>query len=139
MPMMKIAFEQLDENLQRALVCLSVFPPSFKRDAAEAVLGDDCAEALTNLKKRCLIQKQGDRYLIHLLIRSYTKQIGEERQEFGQILADGKQYCLRHFLLLLLRNAQNYWGKNTCKESLKLFNQERVNLEFTLKEVAGGQ
>ena len=139
MPMMKIAFEQLDENLQRALVCLSVFPRSFKRDAAEAVLGDDCAEALTNLKKRCLIQKQGDRYLIHLLIRSYTKQIGEERQEFGQILADGKQYCLRHFLSLLLRNAQNYWGKNTCKESLKLFNDERVNLEFTLKEVAGGQ
>ena len=139
MPMMKIAFEQLDENLQRALVCLSVFPRSFKRDAAEAVLGDDCAEALTNLKKRCLIQKQGDRYLIHLLIRSYTKQIGEERQEFGQILADGKQYCLRHFLSLLLRNAQNYWGKNTCKESLKLFNEERVNLEFTLKEVAGGQ
>ena len=139
MPMMKIAFEQLDQNLQRALVCLSVFPRSFKKDAAETVLDNDCAEALTNLKKRCLIQKQGDRYLIHLLIRSYTKQIGEERQEFGQILADGKQYCLRHFLSLLLRNAQNYWGKDTCEECLKLFNEERVNLEFTLKEVAGGK
>ena len=139
MPMMKIAFEQLDHNLQRALVCLSVFPRSFKKDAAETVLDDNCAEALTNLKKRCLIQKQGDRYLIHLLIRSYTKDIGKQREEFGQILADGKQYYLRHFLSLLLKNAQNYWGKDTCKESLKLFNEERVNLEFTLKEVAGGQ
>ena len=139
MPMMKIAFEQLDQNLQRALVCLSVFPRSFKKDAAETVLGNDCAEALTNLKKRCLIQKQGDRYLIHLLIRSYTKDIGKQRREFAQILADGKHYYLRHFLSLLLRNAQNYWGKDTCEESLKLFNEERVNLEFTLKEVAGGK
>ena len=139
MPMMKIAFEQLDQNLQRALVCLSVFPRSFKKDAAETVLGNNCAEALTNLKKRCLIQKQGDRYLIHLLIRSYTKDIGKQRREFGQILADGKQYYLRHFLSLLLRNAQNYWGKDTYEESLKLFNEERVNPEFTLKEVAGGK
>ena len=139
MPMMKIAFEQLDQNLQRALVCLSVFPRSFKKDAAETVLGDNCAEALTNLKKRCLIQKQGDRYLIHLLIRSYTKDIGKQRREFGQILTDDKQYYLSHFLSLLLRNAQNYWGKDTCEESLKLFNDERVNLEFTLKEVAGGK
>ena len=70
---------------------LSVFPQSFKRDAAEAILGDDCAEALTNFKKRCLIQKQGDRFFIHLLIRGYAKQIGEQRDEFGQILKDGKQ------------------------------------------------
>ena len=139
MPMMEIAFEKLDECLKRSLVYLSVFPQSFKRDAAEAILGDNCAEALTNLKKRCLIQKQGDRYLIHLLIRSYAKQIGVQRDEFGQILTDGKQYYHRHFLSLVLRNAQKYWGKDTCKESLTLFNEERANLESTLREVACGQ
>ena len=139
MPMMEIAFEKLDESLKRSLVYLSVFPQSFKRDAAEAILGDNCAEALTNLKKRCLIQKQGDRYLIHLLIRSYAKQIGVQRDEFGQILTDGKQYYHRHFLSLVLRNAQKYWGKDTCKESLTLFNEERANLESTLGEVACGQ
>ena len=137
-PIMEIAFEKLDESLQRALVSLSVFPQSFKRDAAAAILGDNCAEALTNLKKRCLIQKQGDRYLIHLLIRSYAKQIGQ-RKEFAQILADGNQGYLRHFLSLILRNAQVYWAKDTCKESLKLFNEERMNLEFILREVANGQ
>ena len=31
-PMMEIAFEKLDESLQHALVCLSVFPRSFARD-----------------------------------------------------------------------------------------------------------
>lgn len=35
---MEIAFEKLEEFLQRALVYLSVFPQSFKRDAAEAIL-----------------------------------------------------------------------------------------------------
>ena len=137
-PIMEIAFEKLDESLQRALVSLSVFPQSFKRDAAAAILGDNCAEALTNLKKRCLIQKQVDRYLIHLLIRSYAKQIGQ-RKEFAQILADGNQGYLRHFLSLILRNAQVYWAKDTCKESLKLFNEEGMNLEFILREVANGQ
>ena len=137
-PIMEIAFEKLDDSLQRALVSLSVFPQSFKRDAAEAILGDDCAEALTNLKKRCLLQKQGDRYLIHLLIRSYAKQIGQ-RKEFGQILANGKQGYHKHFLSLMLRNARKYWGKDTCKESLTLFNEERINLELILREVASGQ
>ena len=137
-PIMEIAFEKLDESLQHALVYLSVFPQSFKRDAAEAILGDDCAEALTNLKKRCLIQKQDDRYLIHLLIRGYAKQIGQ-RDEFRQILVDGKQGYLKHFLALILRNSQMYWGKDTCKESFQLFNEERINIEYILQEVAGGQ
>ena len=136
-PIMEIAFEKLDESLQHALVYLSVFPQSFKRDAAEAILGDDCAEALTNLKKRCLIQKQDDRYLIHLLIRGYAKQIGQ-RDEFRQILVDGKQGYLKHFLTLILRNSQIYWGKDTCKESFQLFNEERINIEYILQEVAGG-
>ena len=136
-PIMEIAFEKLDESLQHALVHLSVFPQSFKRDAAEAILGDDCAEALTNLKKRCLIQKQDDRYLIHLLIRGYAKQIGQ-RDEFRQILVDGKQGYLKHFLTLILRNSQIYWGKDTCKESFQLFNEERINIEYILQEVAGG-
>ena len=137
-PIMEIAFEKLDESLQHALVYLSVFPQSFKRDAAEAILGDDCAEALTNLKKRCLIQKQDDRYLIHLLIRGYAKQIGQ-RDEFRQILVDGKQGYLKHFLALILRNSQMYWGKDTYKESFQLFNEERINIEYILQEVAGGQ
>ena len=137
-PIMEIAFEKLDESLQHALVYLSVFPQSFKRDAAEAILGDDCAEALTNLKKRCLIQKQDDRYLIHLLIRGYAKQIGQKK-EFGQILADGKQGYLKHFLKLILGHSQIYWGKDTCKESFQLFNEERINIEYILHEVAGGQ
>ena len=137
-PIMEIAFEKLDKSSQRALVSLSVFPQSFKRDAAKAILGDNCADALTNLKKRCLIQKQGDRYLIHLLIRGYAKQIGEIDQ-FRQILVDGKEGYLKHLLTLILRNAQKYWGKDTCKESFQLFNEERINIEYILQEVAGGQ
>ena len=133
---MEIAFEKPDESLNRALVRLVVFPQSFKRNAAEAILGDNCAADLTNLKKRCLIQKQDDRYLIHLLIRSYAKQVGK-KEEFCQILSDGKHGFLRHFLSLILSNAKKYWGKDTCKESFTLFNEERIHLESTLREIAG--
>ena len=133
-PMMKIAFEKLDELLKRALVCLSVFARSFKRDAAEALLDDNCAKYLTKLKQRCLIQKQGDRYLIHLLIRGYARQIGES-EEFRPIVAHGQQNFLEHFLSLILENSNKYWGKDTCKESFNLFHEERLNLESTLRDV----
>ena len=133
--MMEIAFKKLDESLQHALVCLSVFPRSFARDAAEALLGKvNCAQHLTKLKKRCWIQKQGNRYLIHLLIRGYARQIGE-REGFRQILALGQQRFTEHFLTQILKDTDKYWGKDKCKESLRLFNEERVNLEATLKVV----
>ena len=135
-PMMQIAFEKLDESFQCALVSLSVFPKSFKRDAALAILGDDRAEALTNLTKRCLIQKQDDRYLIHLLIRDYAKKEIGKRDEFRQIRSEGKQGFLKHFLSLVLKNAKKYWGKDSCKESLVLFSEERINLEYTLRKIA---
>ena len=134
-PMMEIAFEKLDESLQHALVCLSVFPRSFARDAAEALLGEvNCAQYLTKLNKRCWIQKQGNRYHIYLLIRGYARQIGE-REEFRQILALGQQRFTEHFLTHILKNTNKYWGKETCKESFRLFNEERINLEATLRVV----
>ena len=48
---MQIAFEKLDKSLQHALiVSLSLFPKSFRRDAAFAT-GDDCTKTLTDLKR----------------------------------------------------------------------------------------
>ena len=130
---MEIAFEKLDESLQIALVCLSVFVRSFDRNAAKALLGRiHFAAYLTKLTERCLIQKQDDRYLIHLLIRSYARQVG--REKFPQILAHGQQAFLEHFLSLMLSNAKTYWGKDKCKRSLDLFNAERLNYESTLRD-----
>ncbi|CAH3179623.1 unnamed protein product [Porites lobata] len=126
-PIMEIAFEKLDESLQSALVSLSVFPQSFKRDAAEAILGDNCAEALTNLKKRCLIQKQGDRYLIHLFIRGYAKQIGQ-RDQFRQILVDGKEGYL-----VVLRKKKKSWrlGNPFIRDPYHTCNATKVARETT--------
>ncbi|XP_078364034.1 uncharacterized protein LOC144648303 [Oculina patagonica] len=132
--MMEIAFEKLDDSLQHALVCLSVFVRSFDRSAAKALLGVNYASHLTKLKERCLIQKQDDRYLLHLLIRSYGRQVG--RAKFPQILAHGQQSFLEYFLSLILRNAKTYWGKDTCKDSFDLFNAERLNYESTLRDVS---
>ena len=132
--MMKIAFRNLDEPLKHALVCLSVFDRSFDKNAAKALLGEDCAHLLMKLKKRCLVQKQHNRYLIHLLIRDFAKQIGKT-DKFHHILARAQNSFAEYFLSLMLRNAEKYWGKDTCKESLDLFNEERLNLESTLRAV----
>ncbi|KAL9976683.1 hypothetical protein ACROYT_G014010 [Oculina patagonica] len=133
MRMMEIAFEKLNEALQHALVCLSVFVRSFDRNAAKALLGLNYAEYLTKLIERCLIQKQDDRYLIHLFIRSYARRVG--RAKFPQILAHGHQSFLEYFLSLILKHAKTYWGKDTCKDAFDLFNAERLNYESTLRDV----
>ena len=90
------------------------------------------------LKKRCLIQKQHNRYLIHLLIRGFAKQIGKT-DKFRPIVAHGQQCFDEYFLSLLSRNSKKYWGKGTCKESFDLFNEERLNLESTLRAVGKKQ
>ena len=131
--MMGIAFEQLDEPLQHALVCLSVFVRSFDKEAAKALLGDKCSEMLTNLRRRSLIEKQKNRYHLHLLIRDYAKQIGENK--FQLILAQGLQAFLKHFLSLILKTTRKYWEKDACKHSLDLFDGDRLNFEFALKIV----
>ncbi|XP_068685449.1 uncharacterized protein [Montipora foliosa] len=134
--MMEIAFEKLDKPLMDALVCLSVFVRSFDKKAAKAMIVDNCGNCLTKLKQRCLIQKQGHRYLIHLLIRDYARQMGK-RDDFADILDHGQQRFVKHFLSLLVPNSDKFWGKDTCKESFDLFNEERINLESTLEEVRG--
>ena len=131
---MAVAFERLDEPSKDALVGLSVFARSFGRDAAKALQGIICADHLTKLKQRCLIQRQGNRYLMHLLIRAYARQMGKE-QKLRPIVAHCQQRFLEYFLSLILRYAKEYWGKGTCKDSLCLFNEERLNLESTLTEV----
>ena len=136
--MMEIAFENLDEPLKHALVCLSVFVRSFDRNAANALLGVNCADHLEELKKRSLIQKQDNRFLIHLLIRDFAKQIGKT-DKFRPILAHGQQSFDEYFLSLLSKNSKKYWGKDTCKESFDLFNKERLNLESALRAVGKKQ
>lgn len=131
--MMGIAFGQLDEPLQHALVCLSVFVRSFDKEAAKALLGDKCPEMLTNLRRRNLIEKQKNRYHLHVLIRDYARQIGENK--FKPILAQGRQAFLTHFLSLILRNTRKYWEKDACKISLDLFDGDRLNFELALKIV----
>lgn len=70
-----------------------------------------------------------------LKIRDYAKEIGK-RDEFRQIRSEGKQGFLKHVLSLVLTNTKKYWGKDACKESFLLFNEERINLEYTLRKIA---
>ena len=132
--MMRIAFEQLDETLQHALVCLSVFVRSFDKEAAKALLGDKCPEMLRNLRSRSLIEKQHNRYHLHLLIRDYARQKG--RDHFHQTLAQGQQSFLKHFMAQILNNTRTYWQKDGCRRSLDLFDVERLNFEHALKIVS---
>ena len=154
---LSIAFQRLDEPLKHALVGLSVFPQSFERYAAEALLGEKCTERLSKLKQRCLIQQyclprkrpiggsssnyplhktdknDSKRYVIHLLIRDYARQMGE--LELKPILRHCQQRFLEHFLSLILGYSELYWRRDSCKASLILFNEERVSLESTLADV----
>ncbi|PFX18232.1 E3 ubiquitin-protein ligase DZIP3 [Stylophora pistillata] len=131
---MEIAFEKLSEPLRHSLIRLSIFGRSFEKKAARALLGDNCIEHLMKLRKRCFIQKQGDRYFLHLLLRSYARTIGAEK--FPDILNHGQQPFDEHFLAMISENAEMYMRKDKCKASFDLFNEERLNYESLLRDVS---
>ena len=123
---------------QEALVLMSVYPGSFNSDAAKTVM-TPCMNSkiqtilvLRSLKNRSLIQQPTSyRYEIHSLIQAYAKKISQEKdlQRFDQ----GMKLACTHFISRLADNADMYWSKDKCKESLESFNEDRPNFEYFLQ------
>jgi len=87
---------------------------------------------LRSLKNRSLIQQPAShRYEIHSLIQAYAKKIGQEKDL--QLLDEGVKLACTHFMSRLADNADMYWSKDKCKESLLSFNEDRPNFEYFLQ------
>jgi len=129
----------LNQTERDALVLMSVVPGSFNSDAAEAML-TSCMNPraqpisiLRSLKNRSLIkQPASHRYEIHSLIQAYAKQIGQEK--CTHLLDQGVKLACTHYMSRLAENADMYWSKDKCKESLESFNEDRPNFEYFLQE-----
>ena len=134
----KTSFDLLTEAERNALVLMSVFPGPFNADAAEAIL-ETCISSetlpisiLRSLKNRSLVeQPSSHRYQLHSLIKAFAKKIGQ-----AELLAEGEQSACTHFMSRLDENANLYWGKDTCKQSLDSFNEDRHNFEHFLQVYA---
>ena len=131
----KTSFDFLSKNEQEALVLMSAFPGSFNSDAAQAVMTSSCSQPvmiLRSLKNRSLVEKPtSDRYQIHQLIQAFAKKIGQVR--YSQALVQGERVAFGHFISRLAGNANMYWSKDKCKESIEAFNKDRHNFEYFLQ------
>ncbi len=59
----------MSERERQALVELAVFVAPFNLEAARAVAGDDIASTLSQLVRRCQIQRDGDRFALYSAVR----------------------------------------------------------------------
>ena len=132
------SFDLLNQREQKTLVILSVFPGAFDSDAAKAVIAatTDSGELpmmiLRSLKNRSLLEKpSSDRYQVHQLIQAFAKKIGQSK--YPQILVDVEKVACAHFVNRLSGNAERYWSKDKCKESIEAFNEDRHNFEYFLQ------
>ncbi|XP_067020411.1 uncharacterized protein [Acropora muricata] len=129
----KTSFDSLDNSEQKALLLLSAFPGSFDSTAAKALISSSCPEQpelliLRSLKNRSLVEKTAPkRYHVHQLIQAYAKKIGQA--EYSQ----GEKEAFTHFTSRLVDNANMYWSKDKCKESIEAFNEDRHNFEYFLQ------
>ena len=137
------SFNFLNKDEQKALVVMSVFPGSFNSDAAKALMVPCINSAiqpvsiLRSLKNRSLIQQPAShRYEIHPLIQSYAKNL--ERENYAQLLDQSAELACAHFMSRLANNADMYWSKDKCKESVTLFNEDRPNFEYFLHILFSG-
>lgn len=132
------SFELLTKAEQDALVVVSVFPGSFDCNASEAVWKDyldpgiPAIMTLCSLKKRSLVeQRSSGRYELHPIIRAFARRIGEVKNP--KLLRIGEKLACSHYVSRLEENARLYWGKDTCKASIELFNEDRHNFEHFLQ------
>ena len=128
----KTSFDSLTNSGQKALLLLSAFPGSFDSTAAKALISSSCPEQpeliLCSLKNRSLVEKTApQRYYVHQLIKAYAKKIGQA--EYSQ----GEKEAFTHFTSRLVDNANMYWSKDKCKESIEAFNKDRHNFEYFLQ------
>ena len=131
------SFDLLDKREQKALVMLAVFPGSFDVDAAEAVITASVDQGspmmiLRTLKNRSLLEQPiSGKYQVHQLIQSFAKKIG--RANYPQLLVDIEKVACANFVSRLSNNAEIYWSKDKCRESIEFFNEDRYNFEYFLQ------
>ena len=123
----KTSFDLLTEAEGEAFVLMSTFQGSFSSVAAEAVMkacsipGIWPIKIIRSLKRKSLIEQPSSRrYQMHPLIHSYARKTGLENDP--DLLAGGEKLACVHFISCLANNANMYWRKDSCKESLDLFN-----------------
>ena len=134
----KTSFDLLTPTEQKALAVMSVFPGSFDFDAAEAVITTgmdtdaDPIVILRSLRNRSLLeQPSSNRYQIHQLIQAFAKRVGQA--SFSETILHVEQLACTYFICRLAENANLYWSKDKCKESVLNFNEDRHNFEHFLE------
>ena len=131
------SFDLLDKGEQKALAILAVFPGSFDVDAAEAVITERVDSGspimiLRTLKNRSLLeQPMSGKYQVHQLIQAFAKKIGQDN--YLQLLVDIEKVACAYFISRLSKNAEMYWRKDKCRESIDAFNEGRHNFEYFLQ------
>ena len=143
----KTSFDLLTKLEQEAFILLSLFQGSFDLDAVQAVTQAECSISssgalpitiLRSLKNRSLVEKlYSRRYQMHPLIQSYAKKMG--RDKYDKLLAMGEKLACVHFMSRLAKNANTYWSKDTCKDSLASFKEDKYNFEHFLQIYARGR
>ena len=128
----KTSFDSLGKSEQQALLLLSAFPGSFDSTAAKALITSSGLEQpqliIRSLKNRSLVEMTApQRYQVHQLIQAFAKKIDETKY------SGGEKEAFAHFISRLAENANMYWSKDKCKESIQAFNGDRHNFEFFLK------
>ena len=139
----KSSFEVLDKLEQKALVLLCVFTGSFNSDAAKSLMLDCTTSSksfsvLRELKDRSLVEQlMPGRYQVHQFIQTFVQKIASD--EYPELLNQGKKMACAHFMSRLADNANLYWGKDTCKQSVESFNEDRHNFEHFLQIYVQGR
>ena len=134
----KTSFDLLTEGEREALAVMSVFPGSFDFDAAEAVVTagmetatEPVVRTLRSLKNRSLLeQPRACRYEVHQLVQAFVKKTRQDT--YSRDIAPVEQMACAHFISRLADNADMYWSKDKCKESVEAFNEDRHNFEYFL-------
>lgn len=123
---LRLSYDTLDPIAQAALCQLSVFPASFDREAALAIVAvaGQVEEILWLLRRRSLLEWDAalERYNQHELLRVF----GAERLDH----ADAVRLCHAQYYVKVVERAENeLYLKGAVPEGLALFDRERAQID----------
>lgn len=127
--------QQLDPELEKALVSLAVFPAAFRLEQVPIVFGLQQSKlqlnmTLLQLMKRSLVHRdlESDQYFVHRVIQLCCEEKAQKEERLRFSYNQAKESFVNHYLALITELHKRFLGKHTLRESLCSYWEEEQHI-----------
>ena len=127
-----MSFEKLSDEDKKSFVRLSVLDGNFDRSAAAKIIdreGLETQDFLKNLVNRSLMQRGGERFTIHPLVRRFLT----EQHHLQSERETAQELMVEHYLKMCQSLTLKFYSKDGFNDAREALKKDVHNIEETMK------